>query len=170
MLHVCVLSFPLSSEFLCGNGQVFAQSTWKKWSLYAEWAFSQDPYFDQLCTRGGCCQNPTIQVCLTCSTLTVQGNIFLTQVRGKSWKRCVFPKEIIDDASLAKTHRCQSLVSIVYIYDATYIVLYIAKFLKKQLKHLFICAICDWIWEKLVSMHTTAGHTFHHHTTAGYID
>ena len=30
--------------------------------------------------------------------------------------------------------------------------------------------ICDQIWEKPASMHTTAGHTFHHQKIAVHVD
>ena len=72
--------------------------------------FSQDPlenYFGQQRARGGRCQNPTIQACLTSAqSLRVQGSVSMTPIRGNSSrKKRLFPEEVIDDSPLAKRPR-----------------------------------------------------------------
>lgn len=75
--------------------------------------FSQDPlenYFGQLRARGGRCQNPMIQACITSAqSIRVQGSMGMTPVRGScSRKKRLFPSEIIDDTPLSKKSRSDS--------------------------------------------------------------
>ena len=75
--------------------------------------FSQDPlenYFGQLRARGGRCQNPTVQACITSAqSIRVQGSMGMTPVSGNcSRKTRLFPSEIIDDTPLAKKSRSSS--------------------------------------------------------------
>jgi len=72
--------------------------------------FSQDPlenYFGKLRARGGYCQNPTVQACLTAAqSIRVQGSVSLTPVRGNSSrKRKLCQEEKIDDSPLMKRPR-----------------------------------------------------------------
>jgi len=72
--------------------------------------FSQDSpenYFGQIRARGGRCQNPTVQACLTAAqSIRVQGSVSMTPVRGNSSrKRRLCPQEIIDDSPLVKRPR-----------------------------------------------------------------
>lgn len=74
--------------------------------------FSQDPlenYFGQLRSRGGWCQNPTVQACLTSAqTLRIQGSMAMMPVRGNSNRKCRVLKEVndvIDNTPLPKRKR-----------------------------------------------------------------
>ena len=110
MLHVHMLWFPLPvKSFVEMVKYLLSQPETKGRYILSE-HFSQDPlenYFGQLRARGGRCQNPTIQDCLTSAqSLRAQGSVSLTPVRGNSnRKRRLFPKEIIDDTPLAKRPR-----------------------------------------------------------------
>ncbi len=72
--------------------------------------FSQDPienYFGQQRSRGGYCQNPNVQACLTSAqSLRVQGSLSMIPLRGNSrQKKRLFTDEIIDDKHLPKRPR-----------------------------------------------------------------
>lgn len=71
----------------------------------------QDPlenYFGQQRARGGWCQNPTAQACITAAqSLRIQGSLAMVPVRGNSRRkrRLVERKEILDDRPLNKKKR-----------------------------------------------------------------
>ena len=75
--------------------------------------FSQDPlenYFGQQRYRGGWCQNPTVQACLSSAqSLRVLGSLALMPVRGNSSrKKRLFSEEVVDNTPLPKRARSSS--------------------------------------------------------------
>ena len=72
--------------------------------------FSQDSlenYFGQLRARGGWCQNPTLQSCITSAqSIRVQGSLAMVPIRGNSSrKRRLVHEEKVDDTPLPKKRR-----------------------------------------------------------------
>ena len=62
--------------------------------------FSQDPlenYFGQQRSRGGWCQNPTVQACLSSAqSIRIQGSIAMIPVRGNSSRKRRALKDVND--------------------------------------------------------------------------
>lgn len=81
---ITVKSFVELTEYLLGLAEL------KGKHLLSE-CFSQDPlenYFGQQRSRGGWCQNPTVQACLTSAqSLRVQGSLAMIPVRGDSSRK-----------------------------------------------------------------------------------
>ncbi len=72
--------------------------------------FTQDPienYFGQQRSRGGRCQNPTVQACISSAqSLRVQGSLAMMPLRGNSRrKRRLIPDEVVDEQRLRKRPR-----------------------------------------------------------------
>ena len=109
MLHVQMLWFPLPvKSFVEMVKYLLSQPETKGRYILSE-HFSQDPlenYFGRFRVGGGCCQNPTIQDCLTSAqSLRVQGSVSLTPVRGNSkGKGVCFQKKLLMILHLLKDH------------------------------------------------------------------
>ena len=107
------------SKIFCGNGEVYllSQPGTKGCYILSE-HFSQDPlenYFGQQRARGGRCQNPTIQACLTSAqSLRVQGSVSMTPIRGNSSRNKLTYYYL-------KTRRCvQVKPLLIYCYSIPY--------------------------------------------------